>query len=284
LPGLFSLLLRQILHISDIHFGPHHACEVAAGVLDLVERRKPDLVAISGDLTQRAKPWQFRQARAFVDRLAAPAIVVPGNHDVPMYRFWERVFRPYGAYRKHFAAELEPVVEDDEMLVVGINSAHNWTVKDGRIRSSRLRQVAAMLEAAPSGQAKIVVVHHELVPAPRFDTQSVLSGSREAVEVFARRGVELVLAGHLHQSYVMPSEAFYPLGQRPFMIIHAGTTTSHRGRGSERRRYTCNWVRIEGDEIAVSHLGWDADAGGFMVRSRHHFPRRGREPYGLEVL
>lgn len=277
--------MRQILHISDVHFGPHHAPEVADGVLDLVARRRPDLVAISGDLTQRAKPRQFREARAFVDRLGAPALAVPGNHDVPMYRFWERLLLPYGAYRKHFAADLEPDFEDDEMLVVGINSAYNWTVTGGRVRRARLRQVAARLDAAPPGAARVVVVHHELAPAPRFDTRRVLKGARAAVDVFARHGVELVLAGHLHQSYVLPSEAYYPTGGEPFLIVHAGTTTSDRGRGSERGRFTCNWVRVADSEIAVAHLGWDAAARRFAVWSRHCFPRRGgrSEPYGLEV-
>ncbi len=226
--------MRRILHISDIHFGPHHAPQVAAGVLELVERRRPDLVAISGDLTQRAKPQQFRDARAFVDRMSVPTLTVPGNHDVPMYRFWERALSPYGTYRENFAEELEPEHEDDEMLVVGINTAYNWTIKEGRIHRRRLRQVAERLSAAPAGLARIVVAHHELVPAPRFDTQRVLRNAYEAVEIFCRHGVELVLSGHLHQAYVMPSEAYYPSSRRPLMIVHAGTTTSHRGRGCER--------------------------------------------------
>ncbi len=276
--------MRRILHISDIHFGPHHAAEAAAGVLALVTSRRPDLVTISGDLTQRAKPGQFRRARAFVDRIGVPTLTVPGNHDVPMYRFWERALSPYGAYRKNFAADLEPEFEDDEMLVVGINTAYNWTIKEGRVHRRRLRQVAERLAAAPEGVAKIVVAHHELVPAPRFDTQRVLRNAYEAVEIFSRHGVELVLSGHLHQSYVMSSEAYYPSSHRPFLIVHTGTTTSHRGRGCERRRCTCNWIRIGDAEITVSHLLWEAEAGGFVERSRHQFPRRGREPYALEVM
>ena len=101
-----------------------------------VERQRPDLVVVSGDLTQRAKPEQFRQARAFVDRIEAlgvPTLTVPGNHDVPLYRVWERIFNPFGCYRKYFSPELEPVYRDDELLVVGINTAFGWTLKDGRI-------------------------------------------------------------------------------------------------------------------------------------------------------
>ena len=275
--------MRQILHISDVHFGPHHAPEAAAGVLVLAEERQPDLVVISGDLTQRAKPRQFREAREFVDRMRAPTLVVPGNHDVPMYRFWERALAPYGAYRKHFSEELEPVYQDGDLVVIGINTAFNWTVKDGRIRRPRLRQVEQLLEQAPAEATRIIVAHHELVPAPRFDTQRVLSGAHEAVEVFTRHGVEMVLSGHLHQSYVMPSEAYYPSGRRPFLVVHAGTTTSHRGRGCERRCCSCNWIRIASQEVEVSHLGWDKQLGRFVERSRHLFPRRRSPVYALET-
>jgi 3',5'-cyclic AMP phosphodiesterase CpdA len=275
--------LRQILHISDIHFGPFHARHVAAGVEALVAERRPDLLVISGDLTQRAKASQFREARAWVDGLGLPTLVVPGNHDVPLYRVWERLFAPYAAYQEHFSKQLEPDFEDDEMLVVGINTAYGWTLKDGRIRRRRLRQVAARLAAAPAQHTRIVVAHHELVPAPRFDHQRVLRNAYEAVETFTQHGVDLVLSGHLHQSYVMPSEAYYPSGRRPFLIVHAGTTTSHRGRGSERRRYTCNWITLDGGEVAVSCLGWDDDEERFTCWSRHHYPLRRNQPYGLEL-
>jgi 3',5'-cyclic AMP phosphodiesterase CpdA len=276
--------LRQILHVSDVHFGPPHLPDVASGVLDLVARRRPDLVVVSGDLTQRAKPAQFRQARAFVDRIPAPTITVPGNHDVPMYRFWERLLAPFGAYRRHFAAELEPEVEDEELLVVGVNTAFNWTIKGGRIRRARLRQLERRLARAPDRLVKIVVAHHQLVPAPRFDSQRVMGHAREAVDVFRRGGVELVLSGHLHQAWISSSEAYYPSGRPPVLLVYSGTSTSSRGRGCERRRNTCNWIVVDDGEIRVSHLGWDGDEGRFREWSRHVFPRRGRRPYGLEAV
>ena len=88
--------MRRILHISDVHFGPPHLPDVAAGVLRLVESRQPDLVALSGDLTQRAKPHQFREACSWVDRIGVPTVTVPGNHDVPLYRVWERFLQSMG--------------------------------------------------------------------------------------------------------------------------------------------------------------------------------------------
>jgi 3',5'-cyclic AMP phosphodiesterase CpdA len=265
--------LRQILHISDVHFGPPHVAEVAAGVLALIERRRPDLVAISGDLTQRAKPRQFRSARAFVDRIPVPTLAVPGNHDVPLYRFWERALYPYGAYRRHFSPELEPVVREEDLVVAGINTSFNWTTKHGRIRPKRLRQVAELFASVEPSVVKIVVLHHQLTPPPRFGSQRVARNARRAVELFAELGVDLVLAGHMHRSWIAISESFYPHAGRPFPILHSGTTTSDRGRGNEHGRCTANWIRIDEDEMVLSHLGWRPDLHDFEERSRHRYPR-----------
>ena len=133
--------MRNVLHISDIHFGPKHLPAVSAGVLELAAARRPDLVVISGDLTLRAKPHQFREARAFADELAriAPVLAVPGNHDVPLYRVWERLLQPFGAWRRHFAGELEPVFRDSELLVAGVNTAQAFALKGGRIVESSNR-------------------------------------------------------------------------------------------------------------------------------------------------
>ncbi len=279
--------MRQILHLSDVHFGPPHREEVSDAVYDLVHRRHPDLVVISGDLTQRAKPEQFRQARAFVDRFEVPTLTVPGNHDVPMYRVWERAVAPFGAYRKHFDPDLEPTFEDDEMLVVGVNTAFNWTVKGGRVTGAGLRRLSRLLAAPdPSGQerAKIVVAHHPLVPAPRFDTQRVVGNVLPLVELLADSGVEMVLSGHLHQGWISTSEVYYPSGRRPVLLVHSGTSTSNRGRHSERRCNSCNWIRLEGGEIEISHLFWGRESGRFDEQSRHRYPRRGGETYALEAL
>ena len=276
--------MRQILHISDIHFGPPHRPRVSDAVIDLIDRRRPDLVVISGDLTQRAKPVQFQQARAFVDRIEVPSVAVPGNHDVPMYRFWERLLSPLGAYRKHFATDLEPGFEDTEMLVVSINTAFNWTIKGGRFTSASLRRLEGAFTGVAEGVTKIVVAHHELIPAPRFDSQRVAWNARRAVEVLTRSGVELVLSGHLHQSWIGSTEAYYPSGRRPVLLAYSGTSTSSRGRGSERRRNTCNWIRLGAEEIEISHLHWNDPESRFLAQSRHVFPRRGRQEYALEAF
>ena len=236
---------------------------------------------LSGDLTQRAKPDQFRQARRFVDRLPAPTLVVPGNHDVPLYRVWERALSPYHAYRKHFAADLEPVWQDDELLLVGVNTAHGWTLKEGRIPLSRLKAVAETISKAPASLFKVVVAHHHLTPPPRFGTQTVLSNAFEAIALFSEAGVDMVLSGHQHQTYLASSEEFYPSGRPPVLILHAGTSTSSRGRGSEADKNTFNWMRVDADSAIVSHYHWEPSVEEFLEISRHWYPRRTASPYAL---
>jgi len=276
--------VRTIFHISDVHFGPPHLPAVSDGVIELIEERRPDVVVLSGDLTQRAKPVQFREAREFVDRIPVPTIVVPGNHDVPLFRFWERIFTPFGAYRKHFGTELEPTYRDDELLVVGINTAFNWTWKDGRITLHRLLEVGEVFEQIPESVFKVVVAHHHLIPPPNFGTQRVLANAYEAIDLFSTCGVDLILSGHLHQAYIGSSEEFYPKGRPPVVILHSGTTTSSRGRGGERARNTCNWIEVGPLSMNVSHLRWHPDRGRFLEQSRHQYPRQERVPYTLESV
>jgi 3',5'-cyclic AMP phosphodiesterase CpdA len=276
--------VRTILHISDVHFGPPHLPRVAQGVLDFIDRYRPDMVVLSGDLTQRARPEQFRQARAFVDRIPVPTLVVPGNHDVPLYRIGERIFNPFGAYKQYFSPEFEPVYRDGEMLIVGINTAFGWTIKDGRIKLGRLLEVAKVFEQTPEPMFKVVVAHHHMIPPPNFGSQQVLGNAYEAIDLFSSVGVDLILSGHLHQAYIGSSEEFYPKGRPPVVILHSGTTTSNRGRAGERERNTCNWIRVDQDSLIVSHYRWHHDLGRFAEHSRHWYPRQERNPYTLEGL
>ena len=200
-----SFSLRALLHISDVHFGPKHLDERAAAVLALVRDRKPDYVVISGDLTQRAKPEQFAAAKRFVETIPSPTLAVPGNHDVPLYRVWERAFSPFGAWRRHFSPVLEPHVVDDEVCIVGVNTAFNRTLIGGRITRAQRRRVQELFAAAPPTAYRIAVAHHNLVRPPELeDVPAPLAGSVSALGVLHSSGVDMVLSGHVHQSYVAP--------------------------------------------------------------------------------
>ncbi len=263
--------LRSILHISDVHFGPAHLRDRADGVLALIAQREPDYVVLSGDLTQRAKRGQFRQARRFVDQIEPPTLVVPGNHDVPLYRFWERLLAPLGTYRKHFSPELEPWFEDEQVALLGINTAFNFTLTGGRILRSQLQRAVDCFVHANASLFKIAVLHHHLVPPPNSRAPRVLLGASRALHELSEAGVDLVLAGHLHRSFLALAESQSD-GGRSMTILHAGTTTSSRGRDEERGENTCNWIEVGRTETVITSLRWDRGSvgGGGFVETRHH--------------
>lgn len=267
--------MPSLLHISDVHFGPPHLAQLAAGVLRLVADRRPDALVVSGDLTQRAKPRQFRAARDFVARVEVPVLAVPGNHDVPMYRFWERALQPYAAYRRHFAAELEPTLRLPGLTLVGVNTAFNWTIKGGRFAAAQARRVAAAFDGTPAGSCRVIVAHHHLLHAPGFDDQPVMRNADAAARAFAAAGVELVLSGHHHVAWAGSSAEFFPDARPPFVVVHSGTTTSGRYREGEPGENSCNWIDVSAAEILVTTLRWRRDENRFAEHRQARFPRRG---------
>jgi len=240
-------------------------------VLALAAGRRPDLVVVSGDLTLRAKPAQFRMARAFVGELEriAPVLAVPGNHDVPLYRVWERLLAPFGAWRRHFDRELEPVFRDAEMLVAGVNTAQPFAVKGGRIRRRRLEEVGVLLAAAPAALFRIVVAHHHLVRPPGVDCEHPAWRASEAIARWGHDKVDLVLSGHLHQTLELR-----PIGDDGFLALHTGSTCSSRGRGPEAGRNSLHWVEIGSGSYRVERHFWSNRGGGFEAALDQRFRRR----------
>jgi len=273
-----------LLHLSDLHFGKPFLPDVAEAALEHSRELRPDVVVVSGDLTQRAKPWQFERAREYLDRFEAPVVVTPGNHDVPLYRVWERFFVPYMNYRRFIAEELDTVVSVAGMAIVALNSSRSFTITNGRIRKTQLEFATRAFEAT-SDPVRIVVTHHHLAPPPDFEGGDVMPAARRALKRFTELDVDLILAGHMHRSYIGSSLDFFPgeLDRGGIVIVQCGTTTSRRGRGRERLRNTFNWIRVSGDTIRVAHHAWIADLGRFMPISEHVFPR-GSKRYFEDVI
>lgn len=264
--------MRSLLHLSDVHFGPLHLPELAEAVTALVERERPDVVVISGDLTQRAKPGQFRAARAWVAALGCPVVFAPGNHDVPLWRVWERLFDPFGAWRRHFSPALERDHVDSELAVVAVTTAFAWTTKHGRLRPGQVADLERRLAAAPPAATRIVVAHHPLGAVPERGAEPPARGGAAALARCAALGVELVLSGHLHHGFVVPGA-----GARP-ALVHTGTSTSSRGRGRERGRNSLNWIEVGAETTRVERRLWQPAAGRFETAERIDLPRPPRRP------
>lgn len=265
--------MPELLHISDLHFGPPFLRDRAEAVLELAREVPPDAVVVSGDLTQRAKPRQFREAAEFLARFEAPVVVVPGNHDVPLWRVWERFFAPYRHYRRHVSTELDTVTRIDGMTIVGLNSSRSFTFTNGRLEESQLAFAAEAFAETPEDDLRVVVTHHHLAPPPDFATDDVMPRAKRALRAFRDQGVDLVLAGHMHRAYVGDSLDLFPGDDREegIVIVQCGTTTSARGRGRERFNNSLNYLRTAGTSLEVAHYLWRDGSSGFWPHSRHRF-------------
>jgi 3',5'-cyclic AMP phosphodiesterase CpdA len=272
--------MLTILHISDLHFGAPFVAHVGESVLRAARELPADLIVASGDFTQRAKREEYAAAREFLDRLPAlPTVVVPGNHDVPLYRVFERVFSPYQLYREYISDELDTVHRLENAVIVALNStAPLRHITNGRISRRQLEFCASAFADAGTGVARIVVAHHHFAPAPDYEGGEVMPRAKRAIDCFSELGVEMVLGGHLHRAYVGNSLDLYPGRDREhgLIIVQSGTTTSRRGRAREREKNTLNLIRVGEDRVRITHYMYFDELLGFAPVSRHLFPRPGR--------
>ena len=269
-----------LLHLSDLHCGPPYMPQVAESLIRMATRFDPDAIVISGDFTQRAKPEQFADAAEFLTRLPeCPKMVVPGNHDVPLYRVRERWADPLGLYKQYISPDLDSVLRLEDAVLVGLDStAPHSAISNGRLKPSQLDFCAQAFADVPADIARIVVAHHHFAPAPDFERDQTMPKAKRAINRFVDLGVELVLGGHLHRAYIGNPLDFYPGNHRDhgIVIVQCGTSTSRRGRGREREKNSFNEISITREMLEITHYVYFHDCDTFLPLSRHQFPRIGR--------
>jgi 3',5'-cyclic AMP phosphodiesterase CpdA len=268
------LLVARIAHLSDIHFGAHDPAIVAATEAWLMQRR-PDLVIISGDLTQRARVSQFRQASAYLNRLRAAGLrtlVVPGNHDVPLFDLFSRFTTPLSRYKRHIDGDLCPWFEDDDVAVLGINTARSFAIQDGRINQDQIKTLHECFAVVHPQKTRILVTHHPLYAMPIGEggaLSEAVGRHRDAIKAVNGAGVHLALAGHFHRTYASAALKMVE-NEGSVLVIQAGTATSTRLRNSELQSF--NWIHAHSnDHIELQVVAWDGSQfrRGSHVRFTH---------------
>jgi 3',5'-cyclic AMP phosphodiesterase CpdA len=264
--------MKTLVHLSDLHFG-----RVDDALLDpLVESvhsAAPDVVVISGDLTQRARTAQFEAAAAFLSRLPSPRIVVPGNHDVPLYNVLARFLAPLAKFRRHIEADLSPTYTDTEIAVLGVNTARSFVFKNGRINHGQVATLRAKFHSLAGNIVKVVVTHHPFDVGEGVAAKELVGRAKMAMDVFAECGVDLLLAGHLHVSHSDDTGGRYALSGYEALVVSAGTATSTRGRGEAN---SFNVLSLSKDRIEVGRREWRPGPGRFVSASSEAFERRER--------
>lgn len=249
--------MRTIAHLSDLHFGTENR-EMAEALLENLRALSPSLVVISGDLTQRAKTREFEAASAWLAQIPVPSLVVPGNHDVPLYNVVRRFAAPLNRYLRHISADLNPFYRDEEMAVLGINTARSLTWKSGRISPEQIRKIRSKMGGIAGEEFKILVTHHPFIPPPGEGGAGIdlVGRAARALPVIDACEVDLLLAGHLHHGYTGDVRTYYPATKRSVIVVQAGTAISRRIR-SEPNAY--NLITLEANRISVSVRVWQGD-------------------------
>ena len=273
-----------LMHISDLHAGPPFNPDKAELIVQEATELKPDLIVLSGDMVQRADfTHQWRQIRAFIDRLPKPRIIVPGNHDIPSFNQVARYLWPFRRYKKHISPELEPIFECEGLVVIGVNTVRSFTVEGGKLSRGKIERLERALRRYGPDVCKVVVMHHHVVlpPGPPSQKKDVIAGAHETLAALDRGGAELVLCGHIHTSYIGNTLEFDPTLRQGTIIAQSGTATSRRGRLWQRGKNSFNIIEIEDQVISISQRMFLEDAGRFVPVSEHVFPRRSGGAYFL---
>jgi 3',5'-cyclic AMP phosphodiesterase CpdA len=255
--------VRTIAHISDLHFG-RHDLDVMEHLLASIEKSSPDLVVISGDFTQRARHVEFAEARRFLDRIAAPKLVTPGNHDVPLYNLFNRYLRPFRKYDTYIAPLDQPLslYQDDELAVLGLNTARRFTRKNGRLSWPQIASIRRALASMPREVTKVIVTHHPLAVPDSADSIELAGRALVALRAIAAAGGHLLLSGHHHRA--LSGHVTELSGAGSILIVHAGTAISTRTRGIGGNSY--NLIQIAHRQISVRVMQW-MNGNGFVEAS-----------------
>lgn len=269
--------LTRLAHLSDVHFGAISRPEIVPALVEEVNGQDFDLVVVSGDLTQRARKWQFSEAKKMLDAFRAPTLVVPGNHDVPAW--WHnpfaRVFRSADRFRRLLEDDMTPTFVRPGLAVFGLNSAHGLTIKGGKIRARHIREMRRFFEEQLVSAARVLVLHHHLLRLQALGSHDVARGAKRALHAAQEVGVDLILCGHLHTSVVEHVETVDPdgAGGHRVIVASAGTATSHRGRRGDQDVNFYNWITIDEASITVQERRFDPDAGRYVLDRESRFER-----------
>ena len=254
--------MARIAHLSDIHFGANDP-NIVAATIDWLKEKQPDLVIISGDLTQRARAGQFQDAAEYLQALRQNGLrllVVPGNHDIPLYDVFRRFSSPLGRYKRYIADDLCPWVETDEAAILGINTARSLTIKNGRINQDQMQLIRQRFKGVTSNKTRILVTHHPLFELPigqGNELSEAVGRHGDALQAINDAGIHLTLAGHFHRTYAEAASKMVAEAG-PSLVIQAGTATSTRLRNQEPQSF--NWLHVEqGNRMELQVIVWNGE-------------------------
>jgi 3',5'-cyclic AMP phosphodiesterase CpdA len=259
------------VHCSDLHFGHGFIPARAEQLLDRIKEVAPDAVVVSGDLTMRARPAQFAEARAFLQRIGVPLLIIPGNHDVPLYDLFARAMHPFANYHAYMDDLSTNPLTYEHVAFVGLNTVNPRRHQQGIVRDQQLAEVAVWGRSI-SVPWKIAVVHQHFANVPGHHRPGAMPNPEHILQSFASSGVQAVLHGHAHYNRVTTTREFFPSIAPAVALICVGTATSERTRGEDRTN-SYNVLQFTPDKFLIRQCNWDPISGNFSEIRQFAFTR-----------
>ncbi len=264
----------RLIHISDLHIGANDFREgMSEHIHSHIKAYAPDVVVVSGDLTHRAQPDQFRRAREFLAAIPFPLFLIPGNHDVPHWNPITRMFSPYERYIEHIGHDLEPVFRAPGIVLAALNTVRSGRFQQGRIDNDQLQSLEVVFGDSDARACRVLVTHHALVGPPGGRIKQPMPNRLYILRRLEELGVNLVLSGHVHEAFCGSSRDFCLAGSRGVVLCQAGLGTDRPRPAWAWETNTYNCVEIDEQQIRVHVYVYDPGAHIFDVTGEHRFPR-----------
>lgn len=259
--------MRRLAHISDLRFGKVDS-KLVLTLAEELDGFNPDLIVVTGDVTEHARVGEFEAARGFLDSLPFPRLVVPGNHDIaPLTRPVTRLLDPYGHYRRYFPYDLNSMFGDDEILVLGLNTVHPLRHREGTVSSDQIGWIESLVNHHPDRFA-VLAAHHPIVHVEGGGADPRLRHCMDLVRTLERVGIKMLLTGYLRTAYTGPLVRGYGIAHT--MLVAQASTATSTARG---HRVAYNRILVENQNVLIDVRAWNGE--GFTRERSGSFERRG---------
>ena len=263
--------MRRVVQISDLHFG-NNDVSLLAPLRQAILTLEPHVLVISGDLVEHATDVEFIQARDFLATLPGPQMVVPGNHDLPFYNFFERAVMGLSRYKKFIHSDTSPEYRDDEIFIVGANTSRVWPIRGGSLSSTQLKRLEAQFSAVPEELVLMLVTHHPFDLPEGQQSRLIVGHARKSIAALAPF-VDVLMAGHIHLSSSGSTAARYKTQGHALAFVQAGTCVSNRNKGENN---SFNFMRVgdglNGEKaVVVERYSWDKQQRVFRKQDSEEY-------------
>lgn len=230
--------MTKIIHISDLHFGLHKE-ELILPFLNDVEAINPDIILISGDLTHRARRFQYQLLTNFLKKLPGKLLIVPGNHDIPLKNIWGRLFAPFKLYKQYISDDINVAFQNKGVRILGVNSVDPYQTHNGKLSHATRDKIEQYFSSAFPG-LNLIFFHHNLDYFEKI--HKPLKNHHHFIDDLNTSQLNIICTGHLHYANV---GLIQKNSEHSALLLHAGTLFCQRSRDYINSYFSLEMVEQE---------------------------------------